>query len=81
MPETEESKEHLSGAEVLGEENQWTQVAEKHWSKPVKSRKVKAEVVKKEIWNVLEQEEFQFRSLLVLENLQLLEKYVALLLA
>ena len=29
----------------------------------------------KDIWDVLDQEAFNFRSLLVLENLQLLEKY------
>lgn len=55
-------------------ENQWTQLARKHWSKPLKTRKVKSDVIKKEIWDVLENEGFQLPSLLVLENLQLLEK-------
>jgi len=77
MPKTEELKGPLSGANELGEEYRWTQLAEKHWLKPVKSKKVKPEVVKKEIWDILEQQDFQFQSLLVLENLQLLEKYVA----
>lgn len=54
--------------------NQWTQLAHKHWSKPMKIRKVKGDVIKKEIWDVLENEGFQLSSLLVLESLQLLEK-------
>lgn len=76
MPQTEVSEGHLPRAEKLGEDDYWSQLAEKHWLKPVKSRKVKSGVVKKEIWDVLESEQFQFRSLLVLENLQILEKYV-----
>ena len=55
-------------------ENQWTLLARKHWSKPVKTRKVKPDVIKKEIWDVLENEGFHISSLLLLENLQLLEK-------
>lgn len=57
-------------------DNEWTQLARKHWSSPVKSRRVKNEVVKNEIWDVLENGGFPFRSLLILENLQLLEKFV-----
>lgn len=62
--------------EDLEGENEWTQLARKHWAKPVKTRKVKPDVIKKEIWDVLEKEGFQFRSLLILESLQLLEKSV-----
>lgn len=57
-------------------ENEWTDVARKHWSSTGKSRKVKNEVVKNEIWDVLENEGFPFRSLFILENLQLLERFV-----
>ncbi|KAL9004612.1 MAG: hypothetical protein Q9188_002579 [Gyalolechia gomerana] len=57
-------------------ENEWTQLARKHWGSTVKSRKVKSEVVKNEIWDVLDNEGFPFRSLLILENLQLLESYL-----
>ncbi|KAL8835547.1 MAG: hypothetical protein Q9170_003280 [Blastenia crenularia] len=57
-------------------ENEWTQLARKYWSSAVKSRKVKNEVIKKQIWDVLENEGFQFRSLLILENLQVLERYL-----
>ncbi|KAL8849100.1 MAG: hypothetical protein Q9221_005904 [Calogaya cf. arnoldii] len=57
-------------------ENGWAQLARKHWNKPTKSRKVKPDVIKKEIWDILEKEGFQFPSLLVLESLQLLENYL-----
>lgn len=58
-------------------ENEWTQLAHKHWNKPVKTRKVKNDVIKSEIWDVLEREGFPYRSQLILENLQLLEKFAA----
>ncbi len=58
------------------EEGHWAQLAQKHWPKPAnKSKKVKADIIKREIWDVLEGEAFDFRSLLQLESLQLLEKY------
>ena len=63
----------------LDGESYWTQLAEKEWlRKSTKARKVRQEVVKTEIWDVLEKEDFGFRSLHLLENLQLLEKYVCL---
>lgn len=37
--------------------------------------KVKPDVLKSEIWDVLEKEDFAFRLLLKLENLQILEGY------
>lgn len=54
----------------------FAQLANKHWLKSKKSTKVtvKPEVLKKEIWDVLEKEKFAYRSLLVLENLQILER-------
>ena len=59
------------------DETRWQKLAEKYWSKPTsKPRKVKADVVKSEIWDVLEKQDFDFWSLLILENLQLLEKYL-----
>ena len=69
--------DHL-GASDLGNSSHWAQLAGEHWPKATKSKKVKPEIVKKEIWDVLEQEAFHFRSLLTLENLQLLEKYTPL---
>ena len=59
--------------EVEGQKD-WPSLAEKYWSKPVKTKMVKNEVIKSELWDVLEQENFEYRSLLVLESLQLLEK-------
>ena len=54
----------------------WQELAEKHWAKPTtKARKVRSDVVK-EIWDLLETQKFEFRSLVALENLQLLEKYL-----
>lgn len=53
----------------------WTQVANQHWLKGSKSQKIKKDVIKGEIWDVLEKENFHYRSLLELENLQILESY------
>lgn len=65
----------FAAGEELEDGNRWTQLAQKHWLKPSKSGKVKPEVVKNEIWDVLEAEDFPLRSLLPLEHSQLLEKY------
>ena len=66
----------------LGNSNYWAELAGEHWAKTSKvsrAKKIKPEVIKKKIWDVLEQENFHFRSLLMLENLQLLEKYTTFL--
>jgi len=58
--------------------NAFAQLAKKHWlksSKKLAKVQVKQDVLKSEIWDVLEQEDFAFKSLLILENLQILEKY------
>lgn len=54
----------------------FAQLAKKHWLKSKKPTKVtvKPDVLKNEIWDVLEKEDFSYRSLLVLENLQILER-------
>jgi len=55
----------------------FAQFAQQHWLKPSKKSakvKVKHDVLKTEIWDVLEKEDFAFKSLLALENLQILEK-------
>lgn len=58
-------------------ESQFAQVAKKHWlGKKTAKVKVKLDVLKKEIWDVLEKEDFTFKSLLVLENLQILQSYL-----
>lgn len=53
----------------------WESLALKYWSKSTKAKKVDPEVIRKEIWDVLQTDSFEFRSLLALDNLQLLEKY------
>lgn len=65
-------------AEVEEEEHQFVQLARKHWLKPGKKAakpKVKNDVLKQSIWDVLEWEGFQYKSLLLLESLQTLEAY------
>ena len=57
-------------------ENEWTQLARKYWNSSITPRKVNNEVIRNEIWDVLENQSFPFRSLLILENLQLLERSV-----
>jgi hypothetical protein len=56
-------------------ENHFAQVARKNWL-TAKAPKVRPEVVKKELWDELEEIDFAYSSLLVLENLQLLERYL-----
>ena len=53
----------------------WSQLAQEHWGKAAKSKKVRSEVIEKEIWDVLSAEDFAFRSLHQLETLLLLEKF------
>jgi intron-binding protein aquarius len=64
-------------------ENSFAKLAKQTWLKTSKKTtkvKIKPDVLKTEIWDVLEKEDFAFKSLLVLENLQILEKYRLLLL-
>ncbi|KAL8954527.1 MAG: hypothetical protein Q9183_007072, partial [Haloplaca sp. 2 TL-2023] len=57
-------------------DNEWTQIAKRHWlGGDTKQKKVKNDVVNK-VWEALKNEEFQYRSLLILESLQLLESYL-----
>lgn len=57
-------------------ENHFAQVARKNWLAAKKTTKVRPEVVKKELWDQLESVDFAYSSLLILENLQLLERYL-----
>jgi len=59
-------------------DNHFAQVARKHWlsSAANGAPKVRPEVVKKEIWDELEKQDFAIQSLVLLENLQLLEQYL-----
>lgn len=63
-------------AEIEGE-TEFAQLARANWLKPTKRStrvKVKNDVVKKGIWDVLERDNFPYKSLLVLEGLQTLER-------
>ncbi len=66
-----------AGGEVDGESS-FAQLAKTHWLKPTKKKaakvKIKPEVLKNEIWDILEKDDFPFKSLLELENLQFLER-------
>ncbi|EAS29887.2 DEAD helicase superfamily protein [Coccidioides immitis RS] len=57
------------------QENQWVALARAHWLK-TKVRKVRPEVIKNDIWDPLVTEGFSLHSLLLLENLHILEKYL-----
>ncbi|KAF1842034.1 uncharacterized protein K460DRAFT_379999 [Cucurbitaria berberidis CBS 394.84] len=57
-------------------EGHFAQVARKFWLTTKKTPKVRPEVVKKELWDELETGDFAYSSLLILENLQLLERYL-----
>ena len=56
-------------------DNPFAQAAKKYWlgEKPAK---FKPEILKTEFYDALERDGFRFRSLLILENLQFLEKFV-----
>lgn len=56
--------------------NLWVKLAKTHWLKTSKVRKVKQDVIKKDLWDPLVEDRFSLRSLLILENLNILEKYV-----
>ncbi|KAJ4349722.1 uncharacterized protein N0V89_008340 [Didymosphaeria variabile] len=57
-------------------ENHFAQVARKNWLTAKKPPKARPEVIKQELWDELETVDFAYSSLLVLENLQLLERYL-----
>lgn len=74
----EPAGERPTPAEVEEEEHQFVQVARAHWLKPTKRStkvKVKNDVLKQNIWEVLERDGFQHKSLVLLESLQALERY------
>ena len=70
-------EEDAQVASTVGEH--WQNLASRHWLGGSDSRrkKVIVDVVKKDIWDKLEQENFEYSSLQALEGLQLLEKLVS----
>ena len=72
-----EEDEGRSAVADLQEETPFAQFAKENWLKPFKKGfkvKVKSDLLKTEVWDVLQKEDFTFKSLLVLENLQILDK-------
>ncbi len=69
-------------ADDLEGESEFASLARQHWLKTPKQQtatatvKVKNDVLKREIWDALEKENFALKSLLVLEGLQTLERLV-----
>lgn len=62
---------------AVDEDVEFAQLAKQHWLKTTKRStkvKVKNEVLKTEIWDSLEKDGFQFKSLAALESFQLLER-------
>lgn len=55
-------------------DNHWASVAKTRWLKQGKVPKVKHDDIKRELWDPLEKEGFPLRALLILENLNILEK-------
>lgn len=77
QPKPDVDGDRPTPAEVEEEEHQFVQLARKNWLKPGKKPakpKVKNDVLKQGIWDVLEQDGFQYKSLLLLESLQTLER-------
>ncbi|KAI9786178.1 MAG: hypothetical protein M1839_007588 [Geoglossum umbratile] len=62
-------------ADLQGD-NHYAQLAKENWLKDSGPSRFSPELLKKGVWDVLEKENFQFRSLLILENLQFLENYL-----
>ncbi|KAI9669711.1 MAG: hypothetical protein M1831_007407 [Alyxoria varia] len=59
------------------EDNRYVQFAQQHWlesSKPV--TRIQPQTLKTELWDPLEKEDFSTSSLILLENLQTLEKFL-----
>ncbi|KAL8371460.1 hypothetical protein RB595_001315 [Gaeumannomyces hyphopodioides] len=78
QPQTEASSSR-SATEPRDRDSEFAHLARQHWLKSstrAAKVKVKNDVLKKEIWGSLERENFQHKSLLALESLQLLESYL-----
>ncbi|KAL3475305.1 P-loop containing nucleoside triphosphate hydrolase protein [Aspergillus californicus] len=62
--------------EDFRDDSPWVQLAKTRWPETSNVRTVKHDVIKKNIWDPLEAENFSFRSLLILENLNILEMFL-----
>jgi intron-binding protein aquarius len=78
-PKPETADDRPTPAELEEEEHAFVQLARKTWLKPGKKAstpKVKADVLKQGIWEVLERDGFSYKALRLLESLQVLESYL-----
>jgi hypothetical protein len=57
-------------------EDAWAALAQRLWLSDNPAQKVKPETLKADIWDALEADRFSLRALAILENLQILEKYI-----
>lgn len=57
-------------------DNHFAQLARKYWLGKTRVKKVQPNVVKSDLWDVLERDGFPSGSLLLLEQLQLLDRYL-----
>lgn len=80
--ESDETSQNLPSVRNLNREhqyeNQFLAVAKEHWLKSTNKAtkiKVKQDVLKSEIWDVLEKDDFGVKLLSDLENVQILEAY------
>lgn len=62
--------------EDFREDSQWVKLAKANWLDTSKARKIKKDTIKKDLWDPLEADGFNLRSLLTLENLNVLEKFL-----
>lgn len=79
QPKPAAADDRPTPAEVEEEEHPFVQLARKTWLKPGKKAaapKVKADVLKQGIWEVLERDAFSYKALRLLESLQVLESYL-----
>lgn len=74
--QTEDLAAHRPTIQDLTGDNHYAQLARKYWLGSAKVKKVQANVIKSEIWDSLEKDDFSHRSLLLLEQLQLLDRYL-----
>ncbi|KAF2153762.1 P-loop containing nucleoside triphosphate hydrolase protein [Myriangium duriaei CBS 260.36] len=75
MPADELAASRPTIQDLTGD-NTLAQLARKYWLGKTKVKKVQSNVVKAEIWDPLEKENFPFQQLLLLEQLQLLDRYL-----
>jgi hypothetical protein len=71
-PQTTEIPSQGDG--LQGSKLHYADVANKHWLNTKKLGNVKTKVIKQDLWDYLEKDDFDYGSLLLLENLQVLER-------